>query len=333
MVKYVIILVVFLCVPAFGQGGCDLNGDGLDRTIEDLIFMINILSQPPDVYYICDLDCDLDEDGISVTIADIFILNNILIDPYYMDNPPDFPYHPDLDTLQIESSSASPDDNLTLPVYLKTIDTLTAYEFYIYADTNYIEIDSVISNLDNNLLISFSHKCIHGYAYDFPPPIDSILLLPGEYYLADIYVHVNPDINEPVVTHLTFSGCPEENFYTGLANLTFFEPVLIDAEITIMPTGIDDYADTGLPSKTSITAYPNPFNSSVNITAISDSESKLVIYDLLGREIRSFPLNTGENNIIWNADDEKGLAVNSGVYFAKLTGTSGSSVEKIVYLK
>ena len=332
MVKYIMIMVAFLCVPAFGQVGCDINGDGLDRTIADLIFMFYILSQPPDVYYMCDLDCDLDEDGISVTIADIFILINILIDPYYMDNPPDFPYHPDSDTLQIESASASPGDNLMLPVYLKTIDTLTAYQFYIYTDTNYIEIDSVISNQGENLRIPFSNRCIHGYAYDFPPPIDSILLLPGDYYIADIYAHVNPDIDEPVVTHLTFSGCPEENFYTGLANLTFFEPVLIDAEITIMPTGIDDNKNS-LPVSTTIEAYPNPFNNSVNLIVNCTHESELVIYDLLGREIKSFPVNTGENNIIWEADDEKGLAVNSGVYFVKLTGTSGSTVEKIVYLK
>jgi len=331
MVKYIIIMIALLCVPAFGQVGCDLNGDGMDLTIADLIFLINLLNQPPDEYYMCDLECDLDGDSISLTIADIFLIPNWLIDPEYQ--APDFSYHPDSDTFQIESVSASPGDYLTLPVYMKTIDTLTAYEFYVYADTNYIEIDSVISCESNNLSISFSNRCTHGYAADLSPPIDSILLMPGEYYLADIYVHVNPDIDEPVVTHLTFSGCPEENFYTGLANLTFFEPVLVDAEITIMPTGIDDYADTGLPSKTSIKAYPNPFNSSVNITAISDSESKLVIYDLLGREIRSFPLNTGENNIIWDADDEKGLAVNSGIYFAKLAGTSGSSVEKIVYLK
>lgn len=332
MVKYIIIMVVFLCVPAFGQGGCDINGDGIDFSISDLIFLINILNSPPDFNYICDVDCDIDEDGNPLTIADIVLFYNMLIDPEYYDNPPDFPYHPSSDTLQIESASASPGDNLILPVYLKTIDTLTAYQFYIYADTNYIEIDSVISNQDNGLLISFSNRCIHGFAINNEDPTDSILLLPGEYYLADIYAHVNPDIDEPVVTHLTYSGCPEENFYTGLANLTFFEPVLVDAEITIMPTGIDDN-NNSLPVSTTIEAYPNPFNNSVNLVVNCTHESELVIYDLLGREIRSFPLNTGENNIIWDADDENGLAVNSGIYFVKLTGTSGSSVEKIVYLK
>lgn len=332
MVKYIMIMIAFICVPAFGQLECDINGNGYSFEISDLILAISILSSP-DEYYMCDINCDMDEDGILLTVADIFLLSNYIGNPVDPDPAPDFPYHPDSDTLQIESASALPGDYLILPVYLKTIDTLTTYQFYIYADTNYIDIDSVISNQGENLRIPSNNRCIHGYAADFSLPLDSILLLPGEYHLADIYAHVNPDIDEPVTTYLIFSGCPEENFYTGLANLTFFEPVTVDAEITVMPTGIDDYSDTGLPSKTSITAYPNPFNGSVSITAITDSKSELVIYDLLGREIRSFPVNAGSNNITWDGFDENGLAVRSGLYFVRINNPFENNVKKILLLK
>jgi len=191
-------------------------------------------------------------------------------------------------------------------------------------------IDTVEFALD---LVSFQCNCDGYYQVMTFDGNYSFTLLPGEYLFAYVYATVNPDITQPVTTYIEFTEYLDYALYTGLGNMSFFEPILVDAEITITPTGIDDYTDTGLPSKISITAYPNPFNGSVNITAISDCESRLVLYDLLGREIRSYLVNAGENNIIWEATDENGQAFNSGIYFAKLSGASGSSVEKIVYLK
>jgi hypothetical protein len=82
--------------------------------------------------------------------------------------------------------------------------------------------------------------------------------------------------------------------------------------------------------------YPNPFNPSTKIkfnlpSSASNSSVKLVIYDVLGREVITLinrQLNPGTYEIDWNASDYP-----SGVYFYKLTAGDFSSVKKMVLEK
>jgi len=333
MIKYIVVALLLLAMPCFAQAECDINRDGYEFTIQDLIYLIICLNGSPDLSYLCDIDCDLDGDSNQLTIADMVIFVNLLTDPDYPDNAPDFSRHPDSDTFIIGSAAASPGDSLVIPVYLNTVDTLTAYEFRIHADTNYIRIDSVASLQGDSLFIVYSERSLHAFSYNFWPPTDSIFLLPGDYHLADIYAHVNPDITEPVITELVFSGCPEESFYTGLANLTFFEPVLINGEITITPVGVDDFADNELPAAISLTASPNPFNAATTIsyTLPATSDVTLNIYDVLGQRVErllSGRQNAGPHQVIWNADQYR-----SGIYFARLQAAGGSASLKLVLLK
>ena len=180
---------------------------------------------------------------------------------------------------------------------------------------------------------AFSSYNIHGYAFNGTTFIEPVLLVPGEYYLGDLQLSISEDITEQVTTYVSFSGCPEFNFYTGFANLAFFEPVLVDAEITITPTVIESGKEYNIPQAISINAYPNPFNSSVNLEVISHDRSELVIYDVLGREIRDFVIVPGLNKFAWDATDNSGAKVNTGTYFAKIDYSTGHSVRKLLYLK
>jgi len=108
MKVFILILVSLLAIPAWGQADCDLNNDGVNFSITDLIFLINELNNPEIYFDICGDECDPDEDGLPLTVADMVLLVNTMIDPNYPDFVPDFARNPDSDTLSIESVFTSP---------------------------------------------------------------------------------------------------------------------------------------------------------------------------------------------------------------------------------
>ena len=60
-------------------------------------------------------------------------------------------------------------------------------------------------------------------------------------------------------------------------------------------------------------------------------EKEIEILDCLGRRVRSFKGN--EEKIVWDGKDERGVRVNSGVYFLKLKTKSYEDIRKIVFLR
>ncbi|MFC1508462.1 S8/S53 family peptidase [Candidatus Omnitrophota bacterium] len=79
--------------------------------------------------------------------------------------------------------------------------------------------------------------------------------------------------------------------------------------------------------------YPNPFNSSVNITFITHAEEyvSITIHDLLGRKISTVWSNTaspGEKHVLWN-----GNGFSSGLYYIKAITAHKTSTQKILLIK
>jgi hypothetical protein len=79
--------------------------------------------------------------------------------------------------------------------------------------------------------------------------------------------------------------------------------------------------------------YPNPFNPSTKIKfdLPKSSSAKLVIYDILGREVAILvneQLKPGNYNIEWNASNFP-----SGVYFYKLVAGDYVEVKKMILIK
>jgi hypothetical protein len=98
--------------------------------------------------------------------------------------------------------------------------------------------------------------------------------------------------------------------------------------------GILDYGDPNLPSEFVVFSnYPNPFNSSTNISYYLNNDNQVVIniYDILGNKILklldSYQM-TGFHSIGWDA---KGLA--SGTYFLEVQTKNNTLVKKMMYLK
>ncbi|MEA2095150.1 MAG: T9SS type A sorting domain-containing protein [Candidatus Cloacimonadota bacterium] len=88
--------------------------------------------------------------------------------------------------------------------------------------------------------------------------------------------------------------------------------------------------------------YPNPFNPSTTISFSLTTEHKesteLVIYNLKGQKVKSYPVhqftNSQVHQVIWDGTDENGQSVASGIYLYKLNinGTD-VAVSKCILLK
>jgi hypothetical protein len=93
-----------------------------------------------------------------------------------------------------------------------------------------------------------------------------------------------------------------------------------------------------LPTQFSSNVYPNPFNPSTTVAYELPSEAKvsIVIYDALGQEVRrlvSEDRAAGRYTAQWDARDNLGRTVGSGVYIAKIEAGPFSASQKMLLLK
>jgi hypothetical protein len=93
-----------------------------------------------------------------------------------------------------------------------------------------------------------------------------------------------------------------------------------------------------LPDEISIVVYPNPFNSSTNITLndMEGGDAQIEIYDIRGRLIRSltaYNIQGGDKKAVWDATDNSGRSVSSGIYFVRVETPRYDTSLKMLYLK
>jgi hypothetical protein len=84
--------------------------------------------------------------------------------------------------------------------------------------------------------------------------------------------------------------------------------------------------------------HPNPFNTATTIVFSLDKTGyvSLVVYDLLGRKVRTIvdeDLSSGGHTATWDGKDDYGTDVTTGVYFYRLTTGNQISSRKMVLLK
>ncbi|UCC79768.1 MAG: T9SS type A sorting domain-containing protein, partial [Candidatus Zixiibacteriota bacterium] len=292
-----IVGILFFAGPAAGQVPGDLNCNGF-IDVEDIVRAVNLVN-------ICEFshsECswrngDIDGDGRSMTIGDLLFMPFLFL-PGPL--PPDYSRHPDLDTIMVESAIASPGETIALPLWVKTVDTLVAFQFLLEVDQDYIEFDTVIIYNDFPLVQRNCDVNIYCNAIgDFP--LTTILLLPGNHHIADIILNVNPGINQPDTTALCFSSVPLQALYSGFANSNFFLPVMVGAEIEILPLTDSESGEEITPSGFKISVYPNPFNNALNISVSSDQPTEISVYDIMGRPVKTFAIAAGNNLVKWNA--------------------------------
>jgi len=95
-----------------------------------------------------------------------------------------------------------------------------------------------------------------------------------------------------------------------------------------------DVSYSGVPMSYSLApAYPNPFNPNTTIRfgIPYDSDVRIIVYDILGREITQLVnqnMNAGIHNITWNASTQS-----SGLYMIKMISNDFTSIQKVLLMK
>jgi hypothetical protein len=84
--------------------------------------------------------------------------------------------------------------------------------------------------------------------------------------------------------------------------------------------------------------YPNPFNPTTNIdiSLAKESNVSIKVYDINGAEVYTITnskLASGDHTFTWNAINNYGYSVNSGVYFMKINAGGNNETRKMILIK
>jgi immune inhibitor A len=138
---------------------------------------------------------------------------------------------------------------------------------------------------------------------------------------------------------------PSANAYAGtttsiqVANISASSATMHADLVVTITAGTDDPGGGTLPTGPQLAQnYPNPFNPSTTIkfNIPTDGPVKLEIYNTLGQKVRTLldgPLPWGETEVVWDARDDDGRPVTTGVYLYRLTADGQTQTRKMVMLK
>ena len=143
----------------------------------------------------------------------------------------------------------------------------------------------------------------------------------------------------------------EVTFFLGLANLpgTSMDPELLnvvcgypdeDSPVVVETNALSLDGNLTIPTQFALHQnYPNPFNPSTQISFDVPEGSELVrlnIYNILGKKVSTLLNNVmspGMHKIEWNAKDNEGNPVASGIYFYELSSSSFTARKKMLLIR
>jgi beta-N-acetylhexosaminidase len=112
-----------------------------------------------------------------------------------------------------------------------------------------------------------------------------------------------------------------------------YERIIKAKQEKIITSNEDILAFTDIPSKVTISNYPNPFNptTTVLITLLEPQELSISVYNTIGRKVRTLEssrLLAGSHSFLFDAGN---LA--SGIYFVRITGKQIQQTHKMLLIK
>jgi hypothetical protein len=167
----------------------------------------------------------------------------------------------------------------------------------------------------------------------------------GNYILNDLFLQPQSfstinyieslSVKKHIVTPYSAFVIPAPDGYTGFVRVYEDQikiPVNIDKKDITKP----------LPTQISLVSYPNPFNPSTIISIkltseASNGKKSLDIYNIIGQKVKSFDLspylNSTEFTVRWNALNDFGKQVASGIYIAVLRTNNAVKTVKLQLIR
>jgi peptidase M1-like protein/flagellar hook capping protein FlgD len=139
-----------------------------------------------------------------------------------------------------------------------------------------------------------------------------------------------------------YSNCPD-SVYTKIrmdvySDETLFWSDTMDIFLTKDPTTITLNSDN-TPKEFSLTQnFPNPFNptTTINFDLSKSGDVSLVIYNLLGQEVKTLVrknMESGSYSVIWNGKGDNEIPVASGIYIYEFRAGSFIKTQKMILMK
>jgi len=157
---------------------------------------------------------------------------------------------------------------------------------------------------------------------------ENVLILAAAMKGRDVHAFAGGDRVATVRLRALADGRPQMSLVAG---------TLINSGFETQDAGLDNSAV--LPAAYSLgLAYPNPFNPVTHIDfAIPESGLvKLAVYNVMGQQVRQLvngPLGAGRHVVRWDATNDAGLKVASGVYIYQMEVNGFSQAHKMVLIK
>ena len=205
--------------------------------------------------------------------------------------------------------------------------------------------EDVILTYDSNRLTVEPPKGVHSAEVIMNYPISDIMILPGEQDMA-------PNLGTSLSKIDTLSGQILSHVLTEGKDITYNVDFYSREDITIqisyeffdqdnqvIGSGYTDFELIPVPSEFALQQnYPNPFNplTTINYDLPKASFVNLVIYDILGREVKrliSQEQRAGYHSLIWNSKDNFGRPVSAGIYFYQIQSKEFVKTKKMILLK
>ncbi|MCG6959647.1 T9SS type A sorting domain-containing protein [bacterium BMS3Abin03] len=176
-------------------------------------------------------------------------------------------------------------------------------------------------------------KQLHPFTLKVKPKIYFLLLsllLASEIYGQILYINGNISADSIPVSYASITFVDESDSSNKFTALT---DVAGNYQLDII-TGVKE--DPAAPTSFELAQnYPNPFS---NETAISyklkqQSDVQIVIYDVLGREVKTYSTQQqggGIHGVILDGKNNLGMRVSSGVYFYKVKTGNETQVKKMI---
>ena len=120
--------------------------------------------------------------------------------------------------------------------------------------------------------------------------------------------------------------------------LTTPSSYVVELPATETVLDIEDKSKTVLNQFTLLSNFPNPFNpvTSIRYSLESNLDVRITVYDLLGNVVNELfqgAQMAGINNVNWNATNDIGESISSGIYIYKIQTKSSYKIGRMMYLK